>query len=176
MTALLSLLTIGIVLFILLNASRVKQPKKPTSRESSPAESYSSFYSGSQSDFDGEGSSLIGKFAGKKADYDLDWLLDEGTSAKPKKRQRSLVKSPVTGSIAFDYIDTKQEFSSRIVNTKEVDALHISGYCKTARAFRTFLIEGIVSDITDTDTGEVMPVAQWIRQAKKAAKSAAPKK
>lgn len=128
-------------------------------------------------EFTGEGSDLIRKHTGKQDDdYVADLLADIDVDARPKRSSRKLVKYPVIGSIAFDYIDTKHELSSRVVNTKEVDARHISGYCLTARAFRTFLIEGIVSDVTDTETGEVMPVDRWIKQAKKAAKAKTPKK
>lgn len=122
--------------------------------------------------FTGEGSDLIRKYSGKTdEDYLAELLAEIDSDTKPKKRTRKLVKSPVSGSIAFEYIDTKHEMSRRVVSTKEVDARHISGYCRTAGAFRTFLIEGIVSDVTDTETGEVMTIAQWIKQAKKAAKA-----
>lgn len=137
----------------------------------------SSYYDESTDDPNGDGSALIKKFSGKRADDELTKLLAEIESdAKPKKRARSPVKVSVSGSIAFDYIDAKHEQSSRVVDVKEVDARHISGYCRTARSFRTFLIEGVVSDVTDTETGEVMPLNTWIKQAKKAARRDAPKK
>ena len=120
---------------------------------------------------------MIRRYSGKRADDDMAELLAEiDTNDKPKKRTRKLVKVSVSGSIAFDYIDSKDDLSSRIVNVKEVDARHISGYCQTARAFRTFLIDGVISDVTDTETGEVMPIARWIKLAKRAGRTVSPEK
>lgn len=155
------------------SAAPVQQLTQPALQQS-PTKA---IYSGEPSDYEGDGSDLIRKYSGKSADDDLAELLAEIESdAKPKKRARKLVKVPVSGLIAFDYIDSKHELSSRVVDVKEVDARHISGYCRTARAFRTFLIDGVLSDVTDTDTGEVMLVDTWIKRAKKAARAGAPKK
>lgn len=178
MTAVISLLAIVFIIWLLMLNAKKNAPKDQTilkntidTKPKMPTDR------GHEEDLTGYGSDLIRKFSRKMDDDYLAELLAEiDVDTKPKKKSRKLVKSPVIGSIAFDYIDTKHELSSRVVNTKEVDARHISGYCLTARAFRTFLIEGIVSDVTDTETGEVMPVDRWIKQAKKAAKAKTPKK
>lgn len=173
MNTLLSILAIAFVIFIFWRNAKKNNDKDDHIRATTIKPSQSRpVYTASDDDLTGEGSDLIRKYSGRRDDNDLaDLMAEIDSDTKPKKRTRKLVKSPVSGSIAFEYIDTKYEMSSRIVNTKEVDARHISGYCRTAGAFRTFLIDGIVSDVTDTDTGEVMTIAQWIKQAKKAAKA-----
>lgn len=178
MTVLISLLIIAFIIWLFMsNAKKNAADDQIILKNTINTKPLRPVYQDSPEDFTGEGSDLIRKFSGKKDDDYLAELLAEiDADTKSKKSTRKLVKSPVSGSIAFDYIDTKHEFSSRIVSAKEVDASHISGYCQTAGAFRTFLIEGIVSDVTDTETGEVMPVGRWIKQAKKAAKPRALKK
>lgn len=178
MTALISLLSIAFIIWLLMrNAKKNAPPDQIILKNTINTKPQSQSRLDSTGEFTGEGSDLIRKYAGNQDDdYLADLLADIDVDARPKRSARKLVKYPVIGSIAFDYIDTKHELSSRVVNTKEVDARHISGYCRTARAFRTFLIEGIVSDVTDTETGEVMPVDRWIKQAKKAAKARTPKK
>lgn len=79
-----------------------------------------------------------------------------------KKGRGKSVKVAIKGAISFDYMDTKSEYSTRVVDVTQVDDRHFSGYCRSARAFRTFLISGVVSDVTDADTGEVMPIDDWI--------------
>jgi hypothetical protein len=81
------------------------------------------------------------------------------------KGEKKVEKVAVSGSISFDYIDTKSDYSSRVVDVTQADHRHFSGYCRSAKAFRTFLLEGVVSDVTDVDTGEVMPIEDWVSQA-----------
>lgn len=178
MTALISLLIIVFIGWLLMNNARKNTPRDQiTLKNTIDPKPPRQVYQGSPDDFTGEGSDLIRKFSGKHADDDLDELLAEIVPHdRPKKRSVKLVKTSVSGTITFDYIDSKYERSSRVLRVKEVDALHISGYCQTARAFRTFMLDGIASDVTDTETGEVMPADLWIDQAKKAARSGSLKK
>lgn len=178
MTAIISLIIIAFILWKFIgNAKKPPQSDQIAPKTTINTNPSSPVYQDSPDYFNGEGSDLIRKYTGKQDDdYVAEMLADIDVDTRPKRSATKLVKYPVIGSISFDYIDTKHELSSRVVNTKEVDARHISGYCRTAKAFRTFLIEGIVSDVTDTDTGEVIPVDRWIKQAKKAAKAHAPKK
>jgi len=178
MTAIISLLVIAFIIWLFKtnaknNASNDQIVLKNTinTKPSRPV------YQRATDDLTGEGSDLIRKYSGRSDNDDLaDLMAEIDADTKPKRRTKKLVKTPVSGSIAFDYIDSKHELSSRVVSVKEVDARHISGYCRTAGAFRTFLIEGVLTDVTDTETGEVMPVDRWIKQAKKATRPPAPKK
>lgn len=178
MAAVVSLLIIVFIIWLFIdNAKKSRDSDRSILKNMINTKPSSSLYQESPLDYSGEGSDMIRKYSGKRADDDLAELLAEiDANDKPKKRARKLVKVSISGSIAFDYIDSKHDLSSRIVNVKEVDARHISGYCRTVGAFRTFLIEGIMSDVTDTETGEVMPIERWIKQAKKAARLALPKK
>lgn len=170
MTAVISLMTIAFVIWLLIrSAKKNSHPDQKIEKNTIGTKQSTDTYRESTDDLTGEGSVLIRKHSGKKDDYMSDLLTEMDVDSRPKRKAKKLIKSPVIGSIAFDYVDTKQELSRRVVNTKEVDARHISGYCQTARGFRTFLIDGIASDVTDTETGEVMPIDRWIKQAKKAA-------
>lgn len=129
-------------------------------------------YQGSQDDFIGEGSDLIRKFANKPSAQEqalIDQACIESIDGQEKRsngrRQRKSKKLSVTGSISFDYLDIDLNCSSRVVDVTQIDDRHFSGYCRSARAFRTFRVTGVQSDVTDTDTGEVMPIEDWIENA-----------
>ncbi|WP_341743077.1 hypothetical protein [Azonexus hydrophilus] len=170
-------------------------------------------YTGAPTDYEGEGSDLIRKFANKPSAEEqalIDqsriesimaskragatrkkdmksrgeqigepiWMeefrrenrkLIEKESRSSGSRQRKSKKVAVTGSISFDYMDIDLNYSSRVVDVTQVDDRHFSGYCRSSRAFRTFLISGVQSDVTDTDTGEVMSIDDWIESASQSA-------
>ncbi|WP_180244707.1 hypothetical protein [Enterobacter hormaechei] len=65
--------------------------------------------------------------------------------------------------ISFSYLNACNEKSFREVDVKEVDEVHITGYCHLRRQLRTFRIDRIEGqEIVLRDSGEVINVYDWI--------------
>lgn len=65
--------------------------------------------------------------------------------------------------VSFSYISASNEETLREVDVKEVDEVHITGYCHLRRQLRTFRIDRIKDqEIVIRDSGEVINVYDWI--------------
>lgn len=65
--------------------------------------------------------------------------------------------------IAFDYQDADGERTARQVTVHSVTKTYLKGECHLRRAERTFRLDRVRGDITDMDTGEILPVKKWAK-------------
>ncbi|MCS6260652.1 hypothetical protein G3479_15560 [Shewanella baltica] len=63
--------------------------------------------------------------------------------------------------IAFDYIDSTGNFTSREVAVNSLDGSYLNAYCLEKGATRTFKLENICGLITLRETGELLSVHEW---------------
>lgn len=84
------------------------------------------------------------------------------------KSQRSSKTQNHTGysrnevrQIAFDYIDSSGNFTSREVAVNSFDGTYLKAYCLEKGATRTFKLENICGLITLRETGELLSIHEW---------------
>lgn len=63
--------------------------------------------------------------------------------------------------IAFDYIDSSGNFTSREVAVNSFDGTYLKAYCLEKGATRTFKLENICGLITLRETGELLSIDEW---------------
>lgn len=63
--------------------------------------------------------------------------------------------------IAFDYIDSSGNFTSREVAVNSFDGTYLKAYCLEKEATRTFKLENICGLITLRETGELLSIHEW---------------
>ncbi|ENQ0000219.1 TPA: hypothetical protein G8R27_003398 [Salmonella enterica] len=88
-------------------------------------------------------------------------------SSTPTSDHSSLSScSPVPSNyqlVSFSYISASNEETFREVDVKEVDEVHITGYCHLRKQLRTFRIDRVKDqEIVIRDSGEVINVYDWI--------------
>ncbi|MBX9761580.1 MAG: hypothetical protein K2Y24_00910 [Pseudomonadaceae bacterium] len=81
--------------------------------------------------------------------------------AKPVNATRAIRTGWSQGEIAFTYEDADGEVTYRTVTVHAVTATHIKGECHDRQAERTFRLDRVIGDITDTDTGEMLKPKKW---------------
>lgn len=91
-------------------------------------------------------------------------------SPAPDKSRASLRQVTITSytkqqlrQIAFYYTDSEGSSSYREVAANSVDDYYIKAFCLSRHAIRTFRIDRIDGYITMRETGELLPVSDWVR-------------
>lgn len=67
-------------------------------------------------------------------------------------------------TVAFEYEDASGLWTDRTVTVHSVTDDYIKGECHDRGAERTFRLDRVMSDITDTETGEILDVDEWAQQ------------
>lgn len=85
---------------------------------------------------------------------------------KPAKRttSRAMDSRWSRGTISFEYVDAKGDWSMRTVSVHSVSSTRIKGECHACREERTFLLDRIEGDIVNLETGEVLDPQEWAAQ------------
>lgn len=78
-----------------------------------------------------------------------------------KTRKRTLYSRSEVRQIAFDYIDSSGNFTSREVAVNSFDGTYLKAYCLEKGATRTFKLENICGLITLRETGELLSIYEW---------------
>ncbi|WP_410015324.1 hypothetical protein [Sodalis sp. C49] len=81
-------------------------------------------------------------------------------NAPTRKHSQSLIDEDIA-QIAFNYTNSKGEYSFREVDVKKFDGYYLEGYCHKARRFRTFIIDSIEDEVIIRSTGEAMSTDEW---------------
>lgn len=98
-------------------------------------------------------------------------ILDAAASDAAKKRRQHAAapRAPVVtlpGTYAFSYRSQDGEDSPRTVNVTGISSsgghTYLEGFCHDRMDNRTFRTDRIRSDLTDTETGELLPVASLL--------------
>lgn len=69
--------------------------------------------------------------------------------------------------IEFDYVDSKGRTSHRKVYVDAVAGDYIQGFCRAAKATRTFTVSRIQGQVLDQGTGRQLSPRLWMEEAKK---------
>lgn len=95
--------------------------------------------------------------------------------SRPKKT-KSLSNSGALDVIAFSYRDSgTNEYASRTVTVRAVNADYLEGVCHARNGDRTFALNRIRGDITSIDTGEVRSPSKWAAEMRRLPNNAAVK-
>lgn len=87
------------------------------------------------------------------ADADADEFDDKPYLDIDKQRHQD--RRPLS-TIEFTYKNSKDEISRRVVYVRVVEENSISGVCQGSSDYKKFLISGIIGDIVDQATGEIV--------------------
>lgn len=77
------------------------------------------------------------------------------------KSSQSATSSEPIARIEFNYRDAHGNDSRRQVDVESIDEEYFEGFCHKANATRTFVIGRVHGNITNLDTGEVLPPKRW---------------
>lgn len=89
--------------------------------------------------------------------------IEPAPSDSPARKTRAIRTGWSLGTVAFTYQDNKGVVTTRTVTVHSVDGIYLKGKCHDRQAQRTFLIDRIIGEVIDADTGELLVPARLAR-------------